>query len=97
MMSSHWGQHDEDCYGCKLRTIRLSRGEHPISRKDRQWDRDMEAYSRLRQDDVQPPRIDGSAELERKGRDQIEIETGKILNDKQLKQYQSLYRNIPTP
>lgn len=95
MMSSHWGQHDEDCYGCKLQTVRLSRGEHPISRKDRQWDRDLEAYSRLRRNGLQPPGIDGSANLERQGHEPAEIETGQLMTAKQRKQYTSLVQDIP--
>jgi hypothetical protein len=94
MMSSHWGQHDEDCYGCKLRTIRLSAGLHPISRKDRQWDKDMEAYARLRHDGVQPRQIDGSAELESKARDKVEIDYGLASTERGLKQAQQLVADM---
>lgn len=47
--------------------------------KDKQWDRDMGAYKRIRANGVQPPRIDDCAELESKATDQFEIEEAKIV------------------
>ena len=47
--------------------------------KDAQWDQDMPAYKRLRDDGVQPPRIDDSAALEAGATDQFEIEMGKLV------------------
>ncbi len=47
--------------------------------KDKQWDADMPAYQRLRRNGVQPPRIDDSAELEKRASDQFEIELGTVV------------------
>jgi hypothetical protein len=94
MMRSHWGQHDEDCYGCKLQSIRLSRGLHPISRKDRQWDRDMDAYSRLKRSGVQPQQIDGCANLEAKAQSEVEIRYGLAATDKGRKQAEQLVKDL---
>jgi hypothetical protein len=47
--------------------------------KDAQWDLDLPAYKRLRNDGVQPPRIDDSAALEAHATDQFEIDMGKLV------------------
>jgi hypothetical protein len=47
--------------------------------KDAQWEADMPAYKRLRNDGVQPPRIDDSAALEAHATDQFEIDMGKLV------------------
>lgn len=46
---------------------------------DKQWDKDMPAYKRIRNNGVQPPRIDNCAELESRAGDQFEIEMAKIV------------------
>lgn len=51
----------------------------PVLDKDRQWDADMPAYKRLRNDGIQPPRIDDSAALEAHATDQFEIDMGKLV------------------
>jgi hypothetical protein len=40
----------------------------------KQFDADMDAYVRLRKDGVQPPRVDGSAEREKRARTREEVE-----------------------
>jgi hypothetical protein len=50
-----------------------------IVNTDASWDRDMPAYKRLRNNGVQPPRIDDSAQLESRATDQFEVELGKIV------------------
>jgi hypothetical protein len=54
----------------------------PILDKDKQWERDMPAYKRLRQNGLQPKRIDDSAILETRANDQFEVEMGKIVPDR---------------
>lgn len=46
---------------------------------EKQWDRDMPAYQRLRHNGIQPKRIDDSAELEQRAEDQFEIEMATIV------------------
>lgn len=97
MQRTHWGQHDLDCYGCKLATIAFNPTEHFFSKKDRQWDTDIEAYRRLRKNGVQPKGIDGSAEIERKAGTVHEVESGQVLSTrKQRRQLQSLLGDMPT-
>jgi hypothetical protein len=41
----------------------------------KKFDADMDAYSRLRKDGLQPPRVDGSAELEKRANTREEVES----------------------
>lgn len=44
--------------------------------REKRWDRDMPAYKRLVDDGVQPPQIDGSADLESRSTVRDQVETG---------------------
>jgi hypothetical protein len=74
----------EGCFGCKCLTVSVAPSATPSRHpgaaatvaRDRQWDADMPAYARLRANGVQPPRIDGSAELESKATEKLQIEMG---------------------
>lgn len=57
----------------------------PATSKEKVLDKDLQAYRRLRHSGLQPPRIDGSAQLESRGVDKMEIETGHLLNAEQRK------------
>lgn len=77
---THCGQHD-DCFGCHLQTVQLGNVEAPPERNiEKQWERDLPAYKRLRQNKLQPPRTQGAAELEARARTQREVELGRIIN-----------------
>jgi hypothetical protein len=57
----------------------------------------MAAYARLRANDVQPPSIDGSAELEKRADTALEVASGQVLSTKkQRQQLASLAKDIPT-
>jgi len=43
---------------------------------ERNWQKDMPAYKRLRKEGLQPKRIDGSAEVEKKAEHKWQVETG---------------------
>lgn len=51
---------------------------------ERRWDKDMPAYKRLVEDGLQPPRIDGSAAIERNARNEIEVERGHAIDNETL-------------
>ncbi len=42
---------------------------------------DLDSYKRLRQDGLQPKRVDGSARLERHADHRLEVESGHLLSD----------------
>ena len=74
----------EDCFGCRVAGIRMgmnsttSRGSKvaQINKTERQWNVDMPAYKRLRREGLQPKRIDGAAEIEKKAEHKFQVETG---------------------
>lgn len=74
----------EECFGCRVAGIRMgmnsttSRGSKvaQINKTERQWNVDMPAYKRLRREGLQPKRIDGAAEIEKKAEHKFQVETG---------------------
>ena len=78
----------EGCFGCKVAGIRTgtksttSRGARvaEVNTTERGWKKDMPAYKRLRANGLQPKRIDGSAEVERRAQEPWQVETGILPN-----------------
>lgn len=80
------------CFGCKVSSVRIAPSATPsrsprsgrgpqehlssILAREKRWDTDMPAYKRLVDDGVQPPRIDGSADLEARCTIRDQVETG---------------------
>ena len=81
MQRTHYGQHGEECFGCRLQTVQFGNVEPPGERViEHQWERDLPAYKRLRRQGYQPPRTQGCAELEARASSDREIEKGRIIN-----------------
>lgn len=55
----------------KFRSIGVMKRTDP-----KEWVRDMHAYKRLRDQGLQPKHIDGSAKLEARATDRLEVEMG---------------------
>lgn len=53
---------------------------------DAQFARDHPAYKRLRDSGVQPRGIDGSAEMETRANDPLEVEMGKVMDARDVKE-----------
>ena len=76
----------EGCFGCRVSGVQFapsampSRREGAFARKnvllEKQWDKDMESYKRLRQDGLQPQQIDGAHVLEREATTVAQVQTG---------------------
>jgi hypothetical protein len=47
-----------------------------VNTTERNWNKDMPAYKRLRANGLQPKRIDGAAEVEKKAQESWQVETG---------------------
>lgn len=83
-METHPNLDVEGCFGCRVAGIRMgmnsttSRGSKvaQINKTERQWNVDMPAYKRLRREGLQPKRIDGAAEIEKKAEHKFQVETG---------------------
>ena len=81
----------DGCFGCKVSTLQFA--TEPTNDTQRAQHRfqtrfaaefhngDREAYRRLRADGLQPPRIAGSAHLERHATTRFEVETGNVARD----------------
>lgn len=83
---THPGLDVDGCFGCKIASVAISSAampqrkshSHGINQTEARWDRDMAAYKRLRNDGLQPRKIDGSAEVESKAKESWQVETGII-------------------
>lgn len=56
----------------------VNHGEGSYHVRDRQLAKDRDAYKRLRQNGLQPPRIDGSAVVEQHASTEREVEQGAV-------------------
>lgn len=74
----------EGCFGCRVAGIRMgtnsttTRGARvaQVNQTERNWTKDMPAYKRLRDEGLQPKRIDGAAEVEKRAKEKWQVETG---------------------
>jgi hypothetical protein len=74
---SHTGQHTDcpPCFAIKLRTVQfqgMEAGQHRFTDKER--DRDLREYKKLRQQGYQPRNVFGSAELAAQAHSSFEVE-----------------------
>ena len=74
----------EGCFACKVSGISFganastTRGAQVVATNqiEKGWNKDMPAYKRLRDNGLQPKRIDGAAEVEKKAKEGWQVETG---------------------
>jgi len=87
MVKTHFGQHGDDCFGCKVQAINIGRPSDMPTRKpqavaDKQyWDKrekDVSAYKRLRGEGLQVRGTVGAAKLEQTARTTFELESGQV-------------------
>lgn len=91
MERTHWGQHGDECFGCRIQTVSIAPSATPsrrggghalsVNRMEKQWGVDMPAYKRLREQGYNPKSIDGVAELEKKVESGLELEMGRSFQD----------------
>jgi hypothetical protein len=55
-----------------------------INQTEKNWERDMPAYRRLRADGLQPRNVDGAAHLEAKANDSLEVSNGLLMTDPKI-------------
>lgn len=65
-----------------------------VNATEKRWHEDMDAYKRLRHTGVQPRQIDGSAHLEAKASEVVEIETGQVMTTAQRRQYRQITEGV---
>ena len=62
-------------------------GGGSLAATEKQLEKDMGAYKRLRGDGLQPPMVQGCSELEKKAVNKFEVESGQVVkNDKSRKE-----------
>lgn len=74
----------EGCFGCRIAGVSFAASSMPsrrieasqINATERRWEKDMDAYKRLRRDGLQPAKIDGAREVEQKAEHRSQVETG---------------------
>ena len=80
----HPGLDVEGCFACRVSGVRMgansttSRGSQveATNKVERNWQKDMPAYKRLRQEGLQPKSIDGAACIESRATEKWQVETG---------------------
>lgn len=88
MIKTHFGQHDKDCFGCKLATVQFeSANERAIEvrKRDRNFERDAAAYKRLRAEGLQPRGVDKSAMLEAHADHAAQVQLGRPMLKEEIK------------
>lgn len=73
----------EGCFGCKVAGISFghnsttSRGARveSINQTEKNWNKDLPAYKRLRENGLQPKSVDGAAELEKRATTAAQVES----------------------
>jgi hypothetical protein len=76
----------DGCFGCRVSNVTFGAECMPTRKpqeigyiqKERQWDSDMDAYKRLKNDGVQPERIDGCAKIEARAEEKYQVEMGLV-------------------
>ena len=74
----------EGCFGCRVSGVRMgmntttTRGAKvaEVNTTERNWNKDMPAYKRLRANGLQPKKIDGAANVEKSAQESGQVETG---------------------
>lgn len=87
MQRTHYGQHDGDCFGCHLVSVQFGGEPTPETVMERHRERDLPAYQRLRRNGLQPPGTKNCAELEQRAESQLEVQMGKLIDPKLLRQH----------
>lgn len=74
------------CFGCKIMTLQMNGSDTSLkSQMEAQWQRDGDAYQRLKQQGYEPAVLDGAAVLEAKATTRYEIESGQLMTDNRMK------------
>lgn len=87
---THPGLDVEGCFGCRIAGVVFGAASMPtrkgkaycatIEAKDKVLHKDLDAYKRLRDEGLQPRKIDGAAQVERRAEEKWQVETGVIPN-----------------
>jgi len=76
----------DGCFACRISSVSMdssctpNRRSHAfgVNQTESRWDKDMAAYKRLRADGLQPNKIDGAANVEKKAETVFQVESGHV-------------------
>lgn len=72
-----------------------ARDKASVERKrEKNWSRDMDAYASMREQGLQPSKIDGSADLANAASDAWEVEHGIVMSPELRKSHLSAYKDV---
>lgn len=102
MTIQHFGQHDESCFACKIKSISFAASAMPTrkpeavatTQREKQLVKDRTAFKAMRDQGIQPARLKGAAELQDKASTKHEIETGKILGKGLAEKVESTVKSL---
>lgn len=97
---THEGQHSgcTQCFPIKLRSINFQSAQTTDTNKaDAQLRKDLDAYKRLRRNGVQPPHTDGSALLEAKCNEKVEVERATLMSRPIRQEIAARTADMPAP
>jgi len=86
MQKTHFGQHGDDCFGCKIQSVSIGQPSDMPTRKpevvaskryEAQREKDIAAYRRLRKDG-RVKGTQGAARLEQSANTKFELESGQV-------------------
>lgn len=77
----------DGCFGCKVMSVSVAASATPtrspgaaraaeVNATERRWDKDLPAFARLRQQGLQPQRVDGAADVEARATERHHVEGG---------------------
>jgi hypothetical protein len=92
-MSNEMTEEEKKAFSEKVRSISFAASAMPsrslaaeAKREEKQMTKDMGAYKRLRDDNIQPPSVRGSAELESHAETKMEVEAGTVVRNKRTRE-----------
>jgi hypothetical protein len=82
----------DGCWQCRISSVMPAASAMPtrspeavsLAAREKRWKADMPAYRELRRQGIQPRSVDGSAALAAKASDRLEVESGQLLNRRDL-------------
>lgn len=78
----------------KILSIGTNRHRAEGDLADRKLAKDLAAYKRLRMEGMQPPRVDGSAQLEKEAITPLEIQTGVVSANLPAKEREAMAKRL---
>lgn len=92
MIKTHFGQHGEECFGCRIQSVSFAASAMPTrkpeavgtAKAEKQLVKDRTAFKAMRDQGIQPARLKGAADLQDKASTVREIETGKVIGNASL-------------